>query len=115
MRPIQQYRKTGRDSVIMAHLKQGYRFENDWTMEKLKEHEENWKSAVTIPVNVEIEADHHVLNLEKVKEYLSKAHLIVLLDCICRTERHNCDAPLNVCIEMNDWRARSHHSILPNL
>jgi ferredoxin len=87
----------------MAHLKQGYRFENDWTMEKLKELKENWKSAVTIPVNVEIEAEHCVLNLEKVKEYLSKAHLIVLLDCGCRTFRHNCDAPLNTCIIMNDY------------
>jgi ferredoxin len=62
----------------MAHLKQGYRFENDWTMEKLKELKENWKSAVTIPVNVEIEAEHCVLNLEKV-------------------------APLNTCIIMNDY------------
>ena len=33
----------------MAHRKQGYRFENDWTMEELEEFEKNWISAVTVP------------------------------------------------------------------
>jgi len=65
----------------MAHRKQGYRFKNDWTME---------------------EAEHRVLNLKKVKEYLSKAYQIAHLDCFCREKRHNCDAPLDVCIYLND-------------
>ena len=86
----------------MAHRKQGYRFENDWTMEDLNDFEEVWRLAVTIPVNVEIEAEHRVINLEKVKRYLSKADPIVLLDCYCREKRHNCEAPLDVCIYLND-------------
>lgn len=86
----------------MAHRKQGYRFEKDWTIEELKKFEESWKSAVTVPVNIEIEAEHLVLNLEKVREYLSKAYRIAHLDCFCREKRHNCDAPLNVCIYLND-------------
>ena len=86
----------------MAHRKRGYRFENDWTVEELKEYEASWKSAVTIPVDVEIEAEHRVLSFGKVEEYLSKANPIVHLDCFCREKRHNCDAPLDVCIYLND-------------
>lgn len=86
----------------MAHRKQGYRFENDWTFEELKEGEGDWKSAVTIPVSVEIEAEHRVLNFETVKGYLNEADKIVHLDCFCREKRHNCDAPIDVCIYLND-------------
>ncbi len=87
----------------MAHKKQGYRFENDWTLEWLqKGADERWKSLITIPVNVEIEADNTVLNVESAMEYLEKAHTIAVADCFCRLERPNCDAPLNVCITLND-------------
>ena len=57
----------------MAHKKQGYRFEDDWTIDELKEAEKDWNIAVTVPVNVKIEAEHRVLNLENVKGYLSNA------------------------------------------
>jgi ferredoxin len=86
----------------MTHKKQGYRFEDDWTIDELKEAEKDWITAVTVPVNVKIEAEHRVLNLEKVKEYLSKATKIAHLDCFCREKRHNCDAPSDVCIYLND-------------
>jgi NAD-dependent dihydropyrimidine dehydrogenase PreA subunit len=86
----------------MAHRKQGYRFENDWTIDELKEFEKDWYLAVTVPVNVEIEAEHRVLNFEKVKGYLSKATQMAHLDCFCREKRHNCDAPTDVCIYLND-------------
>ena len=89
--------------VVMAHRKQGYRFENDWTTEWLqKGADERWKSAITIPVNVEIEKDHAVLNIEKAMEYLEDAHKLAVSDCFCRVERQNCDSPLNVCISMNE-------------
>ncbi len=64
--------------------------------------DERWKSLISIPVNVEIEADHTVLNVESAMEYLDKAHTIAVADCFCRLERPNCDAPLNVCITLND-------------
>ncbi len=52
----------------MAHKKQGFRFENDYTVEHLETRTfQNYKEVVTVPVNVEIEAEHRVLNLENVK------------------------------------------------
>ena len=93
----------------MAHRKQGYRFKNDWTVEeihKLRGDEGNWKIVKTIPVNVEIEAEHRVLNLEKAKEYLDKAHSFAVMNCICKVRRGNCDAPRDVCITMDDVAER---------
>ena len=55
----------------------------------------------TVPVNIEISAEHRVVNFEKAKEYIDKAHSIIVLDCSCRTARGNCDAPLDVCLCMD--------------
>jgi Pyruvate/2-oxoacid:ferredoxin oxidoreductase delta subunit len=86
----------------MAHRKQGYRFENDWTKEHLETKSiPTYKTVETIPVNIEIEAEHLVLNLEKVKQILKKANIISVMDCGCRKNRGNCDAPVNVCIDMD--------------
>lgn len=88
----------------MAHRKRGYRFQNDWTEEKLRsgrESEGDWKITKPIPVNIKIEAEHRVLNLEKAREYLDRAHLFSLLNCGCRTARGNCDAPRDVCVGMD--------------
>ena len=90
-------------SQNMAHKRQGYRFENDWDAEWLqKGADERWKSLITIPVDVEIEADNTVLNVETAMEYLDQADTIAVADCFCRDLRQNCDAPLNVCITLND-------------
>jgi ferredoxin len=89
----------------MAHRRQGYRFKDDWTEEELRKastDEGGWIIAKTIAVNVEIKAEHKVLNLEKAIEYLDGAYTIATLDCLCRTKKHNCDAPINVCITMNN-------------
>ena len=89
--------------MVMAHKKQGYRFENDWDKEWLeKGADERWKSLITIPVKIEIEANNTVLNVESAMEYLDQAHTIAVSDCFCRDLRQNCDAPLNVCITLND-------------
>ena len=88
----------------MAHRRQGYRFKNDWTEEKLRkgrESEGDWKITKPIPVNIKIDVEHRVLNLEKAKEYLDKAHSFSVLNCGCRTARGNCDAPRDVCIGMD--------------
>jgi ferredoxin len=88
----------------VAHRRQGYRFKNDWTVEELhnvRVTEGSWQIAKTIPVNIKIMAEHRVLNLEKARDYLNKAHSIVVLNCGCRTARRNCDAPLDVCICMD--------------
>jgi ferredoxin len=87
----------------MAHKKQGYRFENDWDREWLeKGADERWKSLITIPVNTEIESENTVLNVEEAMKYLDKANTITVLDCFCRILRQNCDAPLDVCMVLND-------------
>jgi electron transport complex protein RnfB len=88
----------------MAHRKQGYRFRNDWTANDLqatRRSEGFWKIAKTIPVNIEIMAEHRVLNLQKAKEYLDKNHSFAVLNCVCRMARGNCDAPIDVCICMD--------------
>ena len=86
----------------MAHRKQGFRFDDDWPPHDQEYVFKNYKEAVTIPVNVEIEGDHMVLNLDNVKEILSKADLISLMDCGCRTIYGHCEAPLDVCLDMNE-------------
>ncbi len=92
----------------MAHKKQGYRFENDWTLERLETRTfQTTKEVLTVPVNVEIEGEHLVLNLENVKQILGKARTISVLDCHCRVDRGNCDAPVNVCIDMNETAERN--------
>lgn len=87
---------------MMAHKRQGYRFENDWPLEVMrKDTEEVYVKAVAIPVNVEIKVDHRVLNYDSVKQYLINASKISLMDCPCKTKRSNCDGPIHVCIGLN--------------
>ena len=63
----------------MAHRRQGDRFENDWPLENMrKATEETYVKVVTVPVNVEIEADHKVLNYDRVKQLLTRARKIRL-------------------------------------
>lgn len=86
----------------MAHRKQGYRFENDWEKEFLEEYIGIYQKAIAIPVNVEIEAEHRVLNMDVALDYLRRANPISVMDCGCRKKFANCDAPLNVCLNMNE-------------
>jgi len=86
----------------MTHKKQGYRFEDDWPPEHQEYIFQNYKAAITVPVNVKIEAEHYVLNLENVKRILSSARIISLMDCGCRVIYGHCDAPVNTCIDMNE-------------
>jgi Pyruvate/2-oxoacid:ferredoxin oxidoreductase delta subunit len=59
---------------------------------------EDWRTGITIPVKIEIKAEHKVLNLDKAISYLDKAKNIYKLDCICRTMLGKCDSPLDTCI-----------------
>jgi len=89
----------------MAHRRQGYRFKEDWTEEQLRKanvDEARWVIAKTVSVNLEIKADHMVLNLEKAIKYLDGAHTIATLGCVCRTNKHNCDSPVDVCITLDN-------------
>jgi ferredoxin len=88
----------------MVHRKLGYRFENDWTPEEFSSY---IKEAVTIPVNVKIEAENLVLNLDNIKQILNNARTISVMDCGCRVKFSNCDAPVNTCIDMNETAERN--------
>jgi ferredoxin len=84
----------------MNHKKQGFRFEKDWkkeTLRRIKEYED-WKIAITLPVNVSINAKHKVINLDQALNHLDGAENIYKLDCICRTRMGNCDSPIETCI-----------------
>jgi ferredoxin len=90
-----------------AHRKQGDRFEVDWPLGTLVDHVfVEYKAARTVPVNVELEAEHHVLNLENVKQILSSARLISVMNCGCRGIYGHCDAPLEVCLDTNEVAER---------
>ena len=65
------------------------------------------KEAVTVPVNVKIEAEHVVLNLEKASKILSNARTISVLDCYCRVKYGHCHAPVDVCIDLNETAERN--------
>ncbi|MCX6641918.1 MAG: 4Fe-4S dicluster domain-containing protein [Candidatus Bathyarchaeota archaeon] len=58
--------------------------------------------GITLSVNILIEADHSVYDLSEAKAILGKAKKIVVGDCPCRIEHHNCDAPLDVCLSLDD-------------
>lgn len=55
-----------------------------------------------MPVEIEIKAEHQVLSIDQAKELLEKADLIARMNCACRTEKQNCDAPINNCLSLND-------------
>ena len=89
----------------MAHRKQGYRFEDDWTLEDFEG--SSIREAVTVPVDVKIEAEHLVLNLENATKILGSARTISVLGCYCREKYGHCDAPVDVCIDMNETAERN--------
>jgi NAD-dependent dihydropyrimidine dehydrogenase PreA subunit len=88
----------------MAHKQPGYRFENDWSLEEMREDTEKAvQNALVIPIGVEINADNTVLNLDTVKKYLTEAKTIALMNCSCKTKRNHCNSPRDVCIALNGW------------
>jgi Pyruvate/2-oxoacid:ferredoxin oxidoreductase delta subunit len=58
-------------------------------------------SAVTVPVNVEIKAEHRVLDLREVEKVLRDSENIFLQECGCRKLHHNCNSPLDTCLAVN--------------
>ncbi len=58
-------------------------------------------SVVTVPVSLEIEAEHRVLDLSEVEKILRGSENIFLQDCGCRKLHHNCDYPLDICLAVN--------------
>jgi len=59
-------------------------------------------TPVTVPVNISIHGQQTILDLSSVENILRDAEVISLQDCGCRAKWHNCDAPLDVCIILDD-------------
>jgi len=64
-------------------------------------------TATTIPVHVEVAVDQVVLNFQEAEALLRRANSIALGPCDCRTKHHRCDAPVNVCLTLNEASSRA--------
>lgn len=76
----------------------GMRF---YTDEQQRNITDDLESAVTIPVNTEIDVEHRVYDMSEIKQILLDADKIALQDCGCKTEYNNCDSPKDVCLSVN--------------
>ncbi len=76
--------------------------ENDWTSEELQREYVDKMTAVTVPVNITIHGQQTILDLSTIENLLREAEIITLQDCGCRTKWHKCDAPIDVCISLDD-------------
>lgn len=74
---------------------------NDWTREELEE-DIGKITAVTIPVNIHIQGQQRILDLSEMKKTLREANLISLGECGCRKKVKRCDAPIDVCIGLDN-------------
>lgn len=80
--------------------KMGVRYPKDYTEEQLEENAETLERAITVPVNIEIDAEHRVFDLSEMRAILEKADKIVRQDCGCKIDYGNCDAPKDVCLNI---------------
>jgi len=76
--------------------KQSYYSDNE-----LRDIADSLQSAVALPVNVEIEADHRVFDMSEVEKILRESGYIFLNNCGCRSMHRNCDNPLDTCLAVN--------------
>ena len=94
------------NEVKSEHRRLGYRFENDWTPEGIRKQIVDYIEVETIPVNVMIEIENKIYDAGAVEEILRGARLITVRDCLCRSERGNCDRPKENCFfldERGEW------------
>jgi len=76
--------------------------QNDWTREELQKEYIEKVTAVTVPVNISIHGQQTVLDMSGVENILRNAEVITLDDCGCRIRWHKCDAPLDVCLSLDE-------------
>ena len=92
-----------KNSYSSTHMR-GKHYDNDWTTEELENFGETTQTrlGLTIPVNTEIRANQKILDYTMIEEILKKATRYAIVDCVCRTTRGNCDAPLDVCLSLDE-------------
>lgn len=59
-------------------------------------------TPVTVPVNITIHGQQTILNLDSVENILRDSEIIALRDCGCRTKFRKCDAPVDVCLSLDE-------------
>ncbi|WXG44108.1 MAG: 4Fe-4S binding protein [Promethearchaeati archaeon SRVP18_Atabeyarchaeia-1] len=74
----------------------------DWTKDELMNEYVGKYTPLTIPVDISIEGQQTILNLTRAEKILDDAKVIAVEDCGCRTRMRKCDAPLEVCLSLDD-------------
>ena len=73
----------------------------DWTKKEVKENISGY-TAVTIPVNFTFEGKQKILSLPQVEKILRASRFIAITSCQCRARVKGCDAPVDVCLSLDD-------------
>jgi ferredoxin len=73
----------------------------DWTKKEVKELVSEL-TAITVPVNVTIEGKQKILSMPQMERIVRASHNIAIVDCRCRVKVKGCDAPVDVCLCLDD-------------
>jgi Pyruvate/2-oxoacid:ferredoxin oxidoreductase delta subunit len=76
--------------------------QKDWTKEEIEEEYIGKMTAVTVPVDIHLEGQQRILSLAEMTEILREARLISVGECGCRRRVKMCDAPIDVCLGLDD-------------
>lgn len=71
-----------------------------FTPEEIAEKLDHYQ-ATTIPIHIDIDVRHTVVELSKAEALLRGAKTIALGDCVCRSQENSCGRPVNVCLVLN--------------
>lgn len=93
------YKMFQREQVVDSSKYRGMKFYSEEQVQRITS---DLEKAVTIPVNIEIKAEHRVYSFPEMKEILERADRIVVQECGCKTKYGNCDAPRDVCIGLDE-------------
>ncbi|MDH4123069.1 MAG: 4Fe-4S binding protein [Thermoplasmata archaeon] len=75
--------------------------ETEWTHEEIDDLLNEFR-PITVPISITIQGKQRILAFDEVEKMLLKAKLISLVDCMCRSKIKGCDAPLDVCITLDE-------------
>jgi ferredoxin len=73
----------------------------NWTKKEVREYISDL-TAVTVPVNVTFEGKQKILSMPQVEKILRASRTIAITDCLCRMKVKGCDAPVDVCLCLDD-------------
>jgi len=73
----------------------------EYTKKELKEYISDY-TAVTVPINVTFDGKQKILSMPQVERILRASRIIAITDCQCRARVKRCDAPVDVCLSIDD-------------